>query len=67
MIQNALTEIGGVGIFGAISVCLFVFVFTVALVWAARQKRAFLESMETLPLNDGTLIAGQKGAQPHED
>ena len=60
MIQNAITEIGGVGSFGAISVCLFILVFSTAVVWAVRQKRAVLEEMSVLPLHDGESVGGKE-------
>jgi len=50
MIQNVLREMGGIGIYGVISVCLFVVVFGVALLWALRLKKPFLKSMGALPL-----------------
>jgi hypothetical protein len=52
MIQNVLRNIGGIGVYDAISICLFVVVFTRALVWAARLKKPFLNSMSTLPLEE---------------
>lgn len=52
MIQNVLRDIGGVGMFGVISVSLFFIVFTTALIWACRLKKPFLKTMGTLPLND---------------
>lgn len=54
MIQNTLSNLGGVGIYGVLSVCLFVAVFTVALVWALRLKKSYLNSMRDLPLDDST-------------
>jgi hypothetical protein len=59
MIQNVLRDIGGVGIYGVISICLFFAVFTVALVWAFLHSKGFLNSMSMLPLEDGTI-------QPHQ-
>ena len=61
MIQNALKEIGGIGIYGIISVCLFFTVFAVALIWAGRLKKPFLNSMGSLPLRDETSEASQFG------
>ncbi|MEW6305293.1 MAG: cbb3-type cytochrome c oxidase subunit 3 [Verrucomicrobiota bacterium] len=52
MIKNVLSDIGGVGIYGVISICLFFTVFTGALVWACRLKKSFLDSMSALPLKD---------------
>jgi len=53
MIKNVLNEIGGVGIYGVISVCLFFIVFLGALVLALRHKQPFLKKMSALPLEDG--------------
>lgn len=53
MIQNVLREIGGIGIYGVISVCLFFLVFGVALVRACLLKKSFVQSMSVLPLDEG--------------
>ena len=53
MIKNVLTDINGVEVYGVISICLFFTVFTTAMVWAAFQKKKFLNRMSVLPLNDG--------------
>jgi len=50
MIRDTLLEIGGVGMYGVISVLLFFTVFGVAMWWAFRLRRPFLQSMGTLPL-----------------
>jgi hypothetical protein len=52
MIQNVLSNIGGVGIYGVISVSLFFVVFTGMLIWAFGLKKPFLNSMGRLPLED---------------
>jgi hypothetical protein len=52
MIKNVLTDIGGIGLYGIVSVCLFFTVFTGALVWALLKKPAFLNYMGALPLAD---------------
>jgi hypothetical protein len=66
MIQNVLTEIGGVGIFGVISVCLFFLVFGAALLWALLLKKPFLNFMGGLPLQDEKSFSDNPGAHPHE-
>lgn len=66
MIQNTVREIGGIGIYGVISVCLFFVVFVGALVWAFRLKKSHLTSMSALPLRDDTGAAAQKGENSHE-
>lgn len=64
MIQNVIRELGGIAIYGIISVCLFFTVFTVAMIWALVQRKAFCDRMRTLPLNDGSLET--KGDHTHE-
>ena len=63
MIQNVLREIGGIGIYGVISVCLFFFVFSVAMLWALFLKKPFLKAMSSLPLEEETP---KKGVNHHE-
>ena len=65
MIQNVLRDIGGVGVYGAISVCLFFLVFGVALVRACLLKKSYLKSMSALPLEDSER-APTKGVSRHE-
>jgi len=50
MIQNVLREIGGIGLYGVISICLFFLVFTGAVVWSLLQKKQYVSSMSRLPL-----------------
>jgi hypothetical protein len=52
MIQNVLRAIGGVGIYDAISICLFVGVFIGAVIWATRMKKDVVATMSSLPLQD---------------
>ena len=65
MIQNVLREIGGIGLYGVISVCLFFLVFSVALIRACLLKKPYLNSISALPLDDGQP-APQKGVFNHE-
>jgi len=65
MIQNVLRDIGGIGLYGVISVCLFFLVFSVALFRACLLKKPFLSSMSALPLDDGQPVA-KKGDSRHE-
>ena len=54
MIENVMHHIGGVGVFGVISVCIFFAFFTGMLLWALSRKRPYLNAMSDLPLdNDG--------------
>lgn len=57
MIKNVLENIGGVGIYGVISICLFFAFFLAMLVWVWRLKKPHLDSMRELPLNDGNTPA----------
>ncbi|HXI50615.1 MAG TPA: hypothetical protein VNH84_03905 [Candidatus Saccharimonadales bacterium] len=64
MIQNVLHDIGAIGSYGVVSVCLFFLVFGVALIRACLMKKAFLNSMSRLPLDDGQPAG--KGVSDHE-
>jgi hypothetical protein len=52
MIQNVLKDVGGIGLYGIVSVCLFCVVFATALLWACAQKKNFLNKMSVLPLDE---------------
>ena len=51
MIENVMHSIGGVSVFGVISICLFFAVFIGVLVWTLRLKKPYLNSMRELPLD----------------
>lgn len=62
MIQNVLRAIGGVEVYGIISVCLFFAVFVVAAIFAFTHKKPFCKTMSALPLDDGeTAMRSTKG------
>jgi hypothetical protein len=61
MIQNVLRNIGGVGIYGVISICLFFIVFTGAILFSVFMKKSVAQKISTLPLDDGEVIPLQKG------
>ncbi len=65
MIKNVLSDIGGIGIYGVVSICLFFAVFTGAIIWACRLKKPFLAAMSALPLDDGAAPV-KKGDSRHE-
>ena len=52
MIQNVLTGIDGVGLYGVISICIFVAVFLGVVLWVLRLKKPYLKTMRELPLTD---------------
>lgn len=55
MIQHAVSAIGGIATLGIISICLFFVVFSGAMIWAFCQKKPFLKSMGSLPLEDSEV------------
>ncbi len=66
MIKNVLSDIGGVGIYGVISICLFVAVFSGAFIWSMLLKKSELDSRSMLPLEDGSIAPTSKGNSRHE-
>lgn len=50
MIKDTLMEIGGVGLYGVVSILLFVTVFGLAMYRVFRLRRPFLQDMGALPL-----------------
>jgi len=65
MIKNVVSEIGGVGLYGVISIVLFFAVFIGTLLRACSMKKTFDRELGSLPLNDGETHSNQKG-NPHE-
>ena len=67
MIKNVLSNIGGVELYGVVSITLFFTVFTGAIVWALRLKKSFLESAGNIPLDEAhPASALSKGDSRHE-
>ena len=54
MYKDILRSIVGIEIFPVISLCLFVVVFAVVLVWTSRLDRAWLARSASLPLEGDT-------------
>lgn len=65
MIKQVLEHIGGVGLYGTVSLCLFFMVFSGMLIWSIRLRPGFCHRMEALPLNDGSRDE-MKGDCRHE-
>jgi hypothetical protein len=61
MIKNVLSDIGGVGLYGVISICLFFAVFTGMVIWAFSLKKTFAQKMSASPLQDGEKTSELKG------
>ena len=50
MIRNVLEQIGGVGVYGIISLTLFFAFFIGMLVWVLRMRKPYINDMSALPL-----------------
>ena len=61
MLENVLGKMGGVGMYGLISIILFFAVFIGLLVWMIGLKKSYLEEMRELPLE------GTTGPEAHAD
>ncbi len=66
MIQNVLREIGGIGLYGVISVCLFFLVFSVAFVRACFLRKAFVDTMSLLPLDEAPTATSTSNRSHNE-
>ena len=66
MIKNVLSDIGGIGVYGVISICLFFAVFIGAFIWSMLLKKSDLDSRSVLPLEDGSIAPITKGNSRHE-
>jgi hypothetical protein len=64
MIEHAISRIGGVGVFGVISICLFFAVFVGVLVWTFCLKKPYLNAMRQLPLEDSSAPEPDAGPTP---
>jgi hypothetical protein len=53
MEEKIICSMNGVGIYGVISICIFVGFFTGMLIWAFTKKAAYLNKMGNLPLDSG--------------
>ncbi|MFN0066957.1 MAG: hypothetical protein ACKVYV_04900 [Limisphaerales bacterium] len=56
MIKDVLRDIGGIGLYGAVSVCLFFLVFTAAVVRTLAMRRQAADEAGRLPLADETSL-----------
>lgn len=52
MIENVLSSISGIGMYGVISICIFVVTFCAAVAWMLSLKKTYINSMSQLPLED---------------
>ena len=63
MIKSVLEHIGGVGVYGVLSICIFFAFFAGVLLWAARLKKSHLNAASTLPLEDSAPDNQSKTSQ----
>jgi hypothetical protein len=59
MIKNVLTHIGGIGLYGVISICIFFSVFIAVTLWMLFLKKPYLTSMRALPLEEDAAVKTQ--------
>jgi hypothetical protein len=50
MIEKVMSSMGGVGLYGVISITLFFAVFVGVLIWTVGLKKSYLNAMRELPL-----------------
>jgi cytochrome c oxidase cbb3-type subunit 4 len=66
MIENVLRSIGGIGVFGVMSISIFFAFFTGMLFWATCLNKKYVNSMQHLPLEDNESDIKQSPPLPHE-
>ncbi|MEJ5237549.1 MAG: cbb3-type cytochrome c oxidase subunit 3 [Limisphaera sp.] len=64
MIKDVIEHVGGIGLYGIVSLLLFFAVFVGVLVWAFRLDRARLDSAARLPLETDSVNSRKE--DPHE-
>ena len=64
MIQNVLSGIGGVGIYGIVSICIFVAVFIGVVIWMWTLKKPYLKAMRELPLAEDAAPVAPSDSNP---
>ena len=67
MVEKVLNHIGGVGVFGAISICIFFAFFIGMLVWVGCLKKTYLNSMRHLPLDGGSAPQTSSMKESHPE
>jgi len=60
MEEKVICGLDGVGIYGVISICIFVAFFTGMLVWAFTKKPNYLDKVGQLPLHRGQKDPGDQ-------
>ena len=57
---------GGVGVYGIISICLFFAIFTGVLVWTICLKKPYLKAMRELPLESSATADADLTPNPKD-
>ena len=66
MEEKIICSLNGVGIYGVISICIFVAFFAGMLVWAFTKKASYLDKMGALPLDSGEKnTSSNETSNPH--
>lgn len=65
MIRNVLSDLGGVGIYGIVSMLIFFTFFIGMLIWVFRLSRTYVSTMERLPMTPDNQSATD-GDSRHE-
>jgi len=60
MIRDVLQHVGGIGLYGMVSLLLFFGVFVGVLVWAFRLERGHLDAAARLPLESDPTQPGKE-------
>jgi len=55
MIKNVAHDLGGIGVYGIVSILIFFLFFTGMVVWALCARKSYVEKMQVLPLEDGSV------------
>ena len=67
MVENVLSRMGGVGLYGVISILLFFAVFIGVVVWMIGLKKPYLEEMRTLPLEGASGPESDASRNPNPE
>ena len=62
--ESVLHSMGGVGVYGIISICLFFAVFIGVLVWTICLKKPYLQAMRELPLEGSSTAEADLTPNP---
>jgi hypothetical protein len=69
MLEHVTHQLGGVGMFGIFSLCLFFLFFLGTMLWALCLKKNYLNAMGELPLegDSASRIGNEPNAQDYHE